>query len=235
MEVDFQDFPGFFAAGFLVLHAVIGIHELGHWFAGGIAGFRLSAFRIGSGPTLVRFKRGQCVFSWSLLPTHGRVHVLPSPRSYSLLWQSSFLLGGVGAEIACAALAWIAIRPEPVWSWVWEMPLGRYLLFLAGFDVLYTTVFSLWPARNYSAGELRPNDGFQFLQLWKERRQFLLDTTALGRLMASPTQKAMSIACTVISTWRGSTPRKENTPRQSTTWKGRRRWASRSALSPDSK
>jgi Flp pilus assembly protein TadD len=192
MEVDLQDLPGLFVAGFLLLHAVIGIHELGHWFAGGIAGFRLNAFRIGSGPTLVRFKRGQCVFSWSLFPTHGRVHVLPSPRSYSVLWQSSFLLGGVGAEIACAALAWILIRPEPVWSYIWEMPLGRYLLFLAGFDVLYTAVFSLWPARSYSAGELRPNDGFQLLQLWKERlrlperRQFLLDTTALGQLMAGP-------------------------------------------------
>ncbi len=194
MGISIWEVPGFLLAGFVLMHAIIGIHELGHWLAGRIGGYHPTAFLVGSGPKIGRFRQGTCVYAWSLLPTHGRVLAVPSARSCSLFWQALFVLGGIAAELSLAAVVWLMIRSEPTWSWVWGSPFTRFLCFTALLFIFYTVASSLLPATLDLAGERIPNDGLQLLLLWKGRRQLpenrklILEGETLERLTKSGAQ-----------------------------------------------
>ena len=55
----------------LVLEAVIFLHELGHYTAGKLLGFRVLGFSLGFGPALFKFKRGETEYALRAIPFGG--------------------------------------------------------------------------------------------------------------------------------------------------------------------
>ena len=52
----------------LILELLIFLHELGHFTAGKLLGFRILGFSLGFGPALLKFKKGETEYSLRAFP-----------------------------------------------------------------------------------------------------------------------------------------------------------------------
>ena len=55
----------------LILELLIFLHELGHFTAGKLLGFRILGFSLGFGPALLKFKKGETEYSLRAFPVGG--------------------------------------------------------------------------------------------------------------------------------------------------------------------
>ena len=55
----------------LILELLIFLHELGHFTAGKLLGFRILGFSLGFGPALFKFKKGETEYSLRAFPVGG--------------------------------------------------------------------------------------------------------------------------------------------------------------------
>ncbi|MDR2168094.1 MAG: site-2 protease family protein [Clostridiales bacterium] len=106
----------------LVFGMIIFVHELGHYLAARKAGIRVVEFSIGMGPRLLKFTRGETMYSLKLFPIGGSCRMLgdedkeegaePDPRSFnskSVPWRMLVILGGGIANFLFALVLAILI------------------------------------------------------------------------------------------------------------------------------
>ena len=57
----------------LFLGPLVFFHELGHFLFARLFGVRVEVFSIGFGPKLIKYKKGDTEYAWSLIPLGGYV------------------------------------------------------------------------------------------------------------------------------------------------------------------
>jgi len=105
--------------GILMLMLIIMCHELGHFIAGKSLGFAIEEFAIGFGPKILKWKRGETLYSLRCLPLGGFCKFVgedtedENPRAFNLQpkWRRIVVLiaGGIGNFVAAALAAIILL------------------------------------------------------------------------------------------------------------------------------
>ena len=98
------------------LFLVVLIHEVGHALAGKLAGYRVRALLIGSGPRLLWFRLGRVVVYLHAIPLSGAVLATPPDVDHWIrlrLW--TIVAGGPAANILMFFIIRALGAPETLW------------------------------------------------------------------------------------------------------------------------
>ncbi|MCL2753766.1 MAG: site-2 protease family protein, partial [Defluviitaleaceae bacterium] len=103
----------------IIFTTIVLVHELGHFWAARRAGIKVEEFSIGMGPRLLKFKKGETLYSLKLFPIGGSCRMLgeeydeegkemeQNPRSFNAAsrgWRAVVLIGGAALNIAFALI-----------------------------------------------------------------------------------------------------------------------------------
>ena len=103
----------------IIFTTIVLVHELGHFWAARRAGIKVEEFSIGMGPRLLKFQRGETLYSLKLFPIGGSCRMLGeeydeegnelerSPRSFNAAsrgWRAIVMVAGAVLNIALALI-----------------------------------------------------------------------------------------------------------------------------------